>query len=146
MIICREMQQDDVAEIAEIEKENFHIPWSEKSLLKEITNENSIFIVAEYDGRIAGYAGLYLIGEEGDITNVVVSSICRRKGIATAIMQYLIDKAKTVGIREMTLEVRKGNVAAIQLYEKCGFVSEGIRPGFYDFPKEDAFIMWLRKI
>ena len=140
------MRYDDILKLAEIEKESFRIPWSEKSLLKEMANENSIFTVAEYNGEIAGYAGLYLIGEEGDITNVVVSSFYRRKGIASAIMQHMINRAKMKGIKDITLEVRKGNDAAIHLYEKYGFVSAGIRPGFYDFPKEDALIMWLRNI
>lgn len=146
MIICRKMQESDVSKIADIEEENFSIPWSEISLLKEVNNENSLFVVAEFEGNIAGYAGMYLIGAEGDITNVVVSYIYRRNGIASAIIEYIVEYAKSVGITDLTLEVRAGNTAAIKLYEKYGFESEGIRPGFYDFPKEDALIMWLRNI
>lgn len=146
MIICRKMQESDVSNIADIEKENFSIPWSEASLLKEVNNENSLFVVAEFEGNIAGYAGMYLIGTEGDITNVVVSHIYRRNGIASAIIEYIVEYAKSFGITDITLEVRVGNTAAIKLYEKYGFESEGIRPGFYDFPKEDALIMWLRNI
>lgn len=146
MIICRKMQESDVSKIADIEEENFSIPWSEASLLKEVNNENSLFVAAEFEGNIAGYAGMYLIGTEGDITNVVVSHIYRRNGIASAIIEYIVEYAKSVGITDLTLEVRAGNTAAIKLYEKYGFESEGIRPGFYDFPKEDALIMWLRNI
>ena len=146
MILCREIQESDVPWIAELEKENFSIPWSEASLYKEIYNKNSVFIVAEYEGNIAGYAGMYLIGTEGDITNVVVSQLYRRNGVASAIIKKIKDYAKSAQITEITLEVRVSNIPAIKLYEKYGFLSEGIRPGFYDFPKEDALIMWNRNI
>ena len=57
----------------------------------------------------------------------------------------LIRQGEEMGIADFTLEVRKSNAAAIHLYEKAGFRSEGIRPGFYDKPKEDAVIMWRRR-
>lgn len=146
MILCREMKASDVSVLAEIERANFSRPWSEESLLKELGNDNSIFITAECEGNIAGYGGMYLIGTEGDITNIVVSSLYRQRGVASAIISSIIDNAKKHGITEITLEVRESNKAAVQLYEKYGFRSVGKRPGFYDFPKEDALIMWLRDI
>lgn len=146
MMVCREMQERDLPRVAELERENFSMPWSEASLLKEISNTNSIFMVAEYKGNIAGYAGMYLIAPEGDITNVAVASLYRRKGIASALLESVMNYAKAAGILEITLEVRAGNTPAIKLYEKYGFASEGIRPGFYEFPKEDAIIMWNRDI
>ena len=146
MILCREMTASDVSVLAEIERANFSRPWSEESLLKELGNDNSIFITAECEGNIAGYGGMYLIGTEGDITNIVVSSLYRQRGVASAIISSIIDNAKKHGITEITLEVRESNKAAVQLYEKYGFRSVGKRPGFYDFPKEDALIMWLRDI
>ena len=50
-----------------------------------------------------------------------------------------------MGIENFTLEVRVSNASAIHVYEKLGFVSEGIRPRFYEKPVEDAMIMWKRK-
>lgn len=146
MILCREMKASDVSVLAEIERANFSRPWSEESLLKELGNDNSIFITAECEGNIAGYGGMYLIGTEGDITNIVVSSLYRQRGVASAIISSIIDNAKKHGITEITLEVRESNKAAVQLYGKYGFRFVGKRPGFYDFPKEDALIMWLRDI
>ncbi len=49
------------------------------------------------------------------------------------------------GVEAYTLEVRVSNSIAIHVYEKLGFVSEGIRPDFYERPTEDAMIMWRRK-
>ena len=60
-------------------------------------------------------------------------------------LQELLLLAKERGIGDITLEVRDGNEPAIHIYEKLGFVSEGIRPGFYEKPVEDALIMWRRR-
>ena len=60
-------------------------------------------------------------------------------------MEYLLKKAPSCGIGDCTLEVRAGNSPAISLYESLGFRTEGIRPGFYAKPREDALIMWKRQ-
>ena len=142
MVTYREMLKEDVQALARLEEDNFPHPWSEQSLLKEVDREESLFVVAEADGTVAGYAGMYLIGDEGDITNLVVDSACRNRGIGHGLMKYLLDKAENKGIKAVTLEVRVSNAGAIRLYEAHGFVSQGIRPGFYDSPREDAMIMW----
>ena len=84
------------------------------------------------------------IGLEGDIHNVMVTSKYRGRGIATQMMTVLLEEGQKQGIEEFTLEVRVSNAAAIKVYEKMGFVSEGIRPRFYEQPVEDAMIMWKR--
>ena len=82
--------------------------------------------------------------DEGDITNVVVAKESRGKGIGTAMLLFMMEEGKKRGINAYTLEVRVSNAEAIHVYEKLGFVSEGIRKNFYDKPKEDANIMWKR--
>ena len=57
----------------------------------------------------------------------------------------LLKKGEEAGCHSYTLEVREGNTPARKLYEKLGFVNEGVRPGLYDNPKEDAVIYWKRK-
>ena len=107
------------------------MPWSEASFLQMIEKEDTAYFVAQEDGRLLGGCGLLFIAGEGNITNVVVVPEARRRGVATGLSAY-------------TLEVRVSNEAAISLYEKLGFVSEGIRPNFYEKPVEDAVIMWKR--
>ncbi len=142
MLKFRKMTKEDCERIANLEKENFAHPWSYDSLLKEVDNKMALFISAIVDDAVVGYAGMYKVCDEGDITNVVVDKDYRGKGIASGMIEYLINKAETIGIKDMTLEVRVSNEAAIHLYEKFGFESAGIRPGFYDSPDEDAMIMW----
>ena len=80
-------------------------------------------------------------------TDLNLSNLCtkyRGRGIATQMMTALLEEGRKQGIEEFTLEVRVSNAAAIKVYEKMGFVSEGIRPRFYEQPVEDAMIMWKR--
>lgn len=142
--MIRQMEIKDVEQVAELEQECFAEPWSKASLEKEVDNDGSLFCVCEIENRIVGYAGMYLIPPEGDITNVAVTEEYRGRGIAGDILAYMFDRAGTLGIMEFTLEVRVSNIPAIKLYEKLGFYSEGIRKNFYDVPKEDANIMWKR--
>lgn len=144
MIVYRKMRADDVPFISRLEEETFSMPWSAASFLQMIEKEDSAYFVAEEDGRLLGGCGLLLIAGEGNITNVVVAPEARRRGVATGLLTYLLAEGGRAGLTAYTLEVRVSNVAAIRLYEKLGFTSEGIRPGFYEKPTEDAMIMWKR--
>ncbi|MDE5716757.1 MAG: ribosomal protein S18-alanine N-acetyltransferase [Lachnospiraceae bacterium] len=144
MIVYRKMRAEDVPFISRLEEETFSMPWSAESFLQMIEKEDTAYFVAEEDGRLLGGCGLLLIAGEGNITNVVVAPEARRRGVATGLLTYLISEGDRAGLTAYTLEVRVSNAAAIGLYGKLGFVSEGIRPGFYEKPTEDAMIMWKR--
>lgn len=144
MIVYRRMRPEDVPFISRLEEETFSMPWSAKSFLRMIEQEDTAYFVAEEDGRILGGCGLLLIAGEGNITNVAVAPGARRRGVATGLLAYLMAEGDRNGLTAYTLEVRVSNAAAIGLYEKLGFVSEGIRPRFYEKPTEDALIMWKR--
>lgn len=140
----RMIKDSDMKELAEIEAESFSTPWSENSFRELLSIDYARYLVAVYDGEIAGSAGMRIVAGEGDIDKVVVKESLRGKGIATALISQLIELGKSEGVNEFTLEVRVSNAPAIHVYEKAGFVSEGIRPHFYEKPTEDANIMWLR--
>lgn len=144
MIVYRKMRAEDVPFISRLEEETFSMPWSADSFLQMIEKEDTAYFVAEENGQLLGGCGLLLIAGEGNITNVVVSPGARRRGVATGLLTYLISEGDRAGLTAYTLEVRVSNAAAIGLYEKLGFVSEGIRPNFYEKPTEDAMIMWKR--
>ena len=78
------------------------------------------------------------------MTNVSVLKEYRGKGFASAMLKQMIECGEAEGVSNFTLEVRVNNKDAIHVYEKLGFASEGIRPNFYDNPREDAMIMWRR--
>lgn len=144
MIVYRPMAPEDVPFISRLEEETFSMPWSPASFLQMIEQENARYYVAEEDGRILGGCGMLLIAGEGNISNVAVTEEARRRGVGTGLLRHLLSEGDKEGLSAYTLEVRVSNAAAIGLYRKLGFVSEGIRPNFYEKPVEDAMIMWKR--
>ena len=141
-IIIRKMQPEDLAEVCKIERDNFSLPWSEKSFLESMEREDTVFLVALEDEDVAGYIGCYCIGGAGEITNVAVKASYRRKGIGGGLLQKLYEEGDALDTQEYFLEVRESNEAAIGLYLSQGFVKEGIRKNFYEKPVENAVIMW----
>ena len=144
MLTIRKIVQSDAKSLGELAAKVFTMPWSEKAFGELAQDANSLFLVAEEDGRILGGCGLNRVLDEGDIHNVMVETSARGKGLATKLMERLLEEGGKMGITEFTLEVRVSNAPAIHVYEKLGFVSEGVRPRFYEQPVEDALIMWKR--
>ncbi len=136
-----EVNESDCEAIAKLEEECFSMPWSVQSVKESLLQECTIFLKAVFDNKIVGYIGLYRFFDEGDITNVAVTTLYRRKGIAKLLINSMIEKCKSLGVHEITLEVRQGNQAAINLYEQMGFFEIGIRKDFYEKPVENAKIM-----
>lgn len=143
-ITVRELREEDIPRLAEIEAESFSMPWSAKDFQELFTHSYCRYIVALADGELAGSAGYRNICNEANIDNVVVAPKFRNIGIGSALMREIIAMGEAEHVEGFTLEVRVSNTAAMRLYEKFGFVSEGIRPGFYERPREDANIMWKR--
>ncbi len=144
MVVYRKMTAEDVPFISRLEEETFSMPWSADSFLEMIGKEDARYYVAEEDGRLLGGCGVLMIAGEGNITNVAIAPEARNRGIGTALLRHLMAEGNREGLTAYTLEVRVSNAAAIHVYEKLGFVSAGVRPGFYEKPVEDALIFWKR--
>ena len=143
-IIVRKMQPEDLLQVCEIEKDNFSLPWSEKSFLESMERDDTLFLVALDREEVAGYLGCYCVAGEGEITNVAVKSSYRRQGVGGKLLETLYEEAKALHTQEFFLEVRESNEAAIGLYSRQGFVKGGVRKNFYEQPVENAVIMWKR--
>ena len=140
----RRMEVADAKKVAVLEAENFSEPWREQDFEKAAFDMETLYLVAEQAGKIVGCCGVRNLSGDGEITNVSVKHSFRRQGIAEQLMKRLLSEGAAMGITAFTLEVRSGNLAAICLYEKLGFVTEGVRKNFYRNPSEDALIMWRR--
>lgn len=142
-IIVRRMTLSDVKDVSEIEAKSFATPWSPDAFEQEIRdNKLAVYYVAEEHDRVVGYAGFWDVVGELHITNVAVSPEKRGKGIGDLLMEALVQHASSGDYIALTLEVRVTNTVAINLYKKFGFVSMGVRRGYYTDTKEDAMIMW----
>ena len=143
-ITIRPIAEKDIKRLAEIEADSFNTPWSEQSFRDLLSIDYARYLVAEIAGEVVGSAGMRVVCGEGDIDNVVVEKSHRGQGIAQKLIEELLELGEKEGVKEFTLEVRVSNAPAIHVYEKAGFKSEGVRPGFYEKPTEDALIMWRR--
>ena len=144
-IMITPMHADHLDDLADLESLAFSIPWSYDALAEELQNPLAVFYVAEdVEAESAvGYGGVHHIPDEGVITTGVVHPAYRGKGVATALLEELKEYGEEHDLTRIALEVRASNTRAQALYEKMGFEKDGVRRGFYDSPKEDAWLYSL---
>lgn len=140
--MIRRMQEQDVEQVVLLEKRMFSVPWTANDFLESLDNPQHLYLVVENQGEIIAYCGLWVVLDEGQITNVAVKEEYQRHGIGKTMLKRLLEESSELGAKAFTLEVRVSNYKAIALYEKLGFTKEGQRKNFYDKPLEDAIIMW----
>ena len=144
--ICS-LKLEHIDRILVIDSLCFPTPWSRESLEKEIENsELTKYVIAKKSGIVIGYAGMWIILDEGHITNIAVHPEYRGIGVGSLLLEALIEICKIEFIKSMTLEVRESNARAQNLYKKYGFLQNGIRKGYYRDNKENALIMWKYNI
>ena len=139
------MTEADIDGMHAIEEATFASPWSRKSIEDELTNPCARYLVARQDGEVIGYAGMWLVIDEGHVTNVAVREDKRGMGLGKELMKRLIQLAADSGMIWMTLEVRRSNKVAQNLYHSFGFVDVGYRKRYYE-NNEDALLMGLEHL
>ena len=137
----RRMTMEDVDGVAAVEAATFPTPWSRDAFASEMRNVAARYLVAEKDGRIIGYAGAWIILDESHITNIAVLRDERGQGIGRALTAALLQYLSNLGAAYATLEVRKSNEIAQNLYKSLGFIKLGVRKRYYEDNGEDALIM-----
>lgn len=142
-LIIRHMEERDVKEIAKLASLSFSEPWSEKAYIQTLYNPLYLSLVTYKDDEFLGFADVTSVCGEASLNNIAVKEEYRQKGVATSLINTLIDKLKENGIVSLTLEVRPSNTPAISLYKKIGFKVCGRRRDFYKKPTEDALILTI---
>ena len=135
-----EITNQDLKDIAEIEKKLFGDAWSEKMFAEHLEyNPQSVNLKAKVDGKIAAYIVTSGMFETLDIDIVATDRDFQKQGLA----QVLIDEltARTPDTDIYMLEVRESNIPAISLYLKNGFEKVTVRKNYYTKPSENAIIM-----
>ena len=84
------MKLSDLDQILEIEQASFTTPWSRQSFLHEILeNERAVYLVYRDAERIWGYIGMWVVMDEGHITNLAVHPTGRRRGVGRSLILRL---------------------------------------------------------
>ncbi len=136
-----EMSEEHLDAVLAIEGEAYPEPWTRGMFQDEIRNPLSYIYVARRGEDVAGYCGFWLVLDEAHIITVAVKKDHRGTGLGRRFMEFLLSKAREVGARYATLEVRASNTRARRLYEDFGFHEVAMRPQYYPITKEDAVVM-----
>ena len=140
------MNLDDIEAVHAIEEACFRTPWSKESFYREVTdNACARYVVLRENGTAIAYAGVWFVLDEGHITNIAVRPDRRGMGYGEMVTRAMIQLAADSGMNWMTLEVRRSNTAAQNLYHKLGFIDVGYRKRYYE-NSEDALIMALEQL
>lgn len=139
------MRLPDLDHVMDIERQSFRTPWSRQVFVEEMDREWAHVDVVRPrgGGPVLGFINYWLVRDEVHILNVASHASHRRRGVATQLLAHVIGFAHRHGCRYATLEVRRGNLAAIHLYKKLGFKPVGVRPRYYAEDNEDAIVMLL---
>ncbi|MBQ8654267.1 MAG: ribosomal protein S18-alanine N-acetyltransferase [Clostridia bacterium] len=141
-LIIRRMTLTDVKAVAAIEAATFPTPWSEADFERELTtNAVARYLVAEKDGQVIGFAGAWVILDESHVTNIAIAQAHRGCGYGRALTAELMQYLSNLGAAYATLEVRKSNLTAQNLYQSLGFIKLGVRKRYYEDNNEDALLM-----
>lgn len=141
-VTIRDMTDNDLEEVLTIERASFPIPWTRAMFQEEFLIPLCYDLVVVYEEKIVGYISFSIVLDEVHLRNIAVHSDWKRCGIASKMLAKMISISSKRDAHEVTLEVRESNRAAIELYEKFGFVVKGVRPLYYNETGEDALILW----
>ncbi|UCB52320.1 MAG: ribosomal protein S18-alanine N-acetyltransferase [Candidatus Zixiibacteriota bacterium] len=140
-ISIQRMTQDDIEEIARLEKLCFSDPWAKQNFQEELKHRFSVPLVVKSGQTVLGYMCLWHIEDQMEIANFAVSPDFRGRGIGKKMMEKVLWEAEERGCTNLILSVRESNLPAIGLYTDHGFEEVHRRRGYYRDPAEDAIIM-----
>lgn len=149
--LIRRMTREDLPAVMELEKASFTNPWSYELLQRELGHDWSVIFLAEESlpeggRRLLGISIFWIVHDEVHVLNVATAPEHRRRGVGRQLMEATLAEGRARKCSLATLEVRKSNDAAINLYKSFGFRPVGVRPNYYvdaGLPPEDAIVMVL---
>ena len=137
----RNMTEEDIEQVADLEKKVFSDAWSIQGIYDTFCQKQAFVTVAEQDKKIIGYCIMYYAVEEAEIARIAVDDTVRRQGVGRGILDCVCQCSKAKNIKRLLLDVRESNASARRFYEQYGFIVDGIRRNFYEKPNENAVLM-----
>lgn len=147
-VIERLSSEEDLDAVAALEADAFTNPWTREMLARELRQSDvaRVYVLRGMGKRVAAFCACWLVFDELHVNTVAVDPALRRQGLARRLMVHVLEDAVRGGAAHATLEVRRSNQPALELYRRLGFVVEAVRPGYYTKPEEDALILWRRDL
>lgn len=139
----REMTENDLPQVLELQRELAFQDWNEKQFLSEIRASYAYCVVCEDDGKLLGYAISHLLGPDSELLSIATRTSEQRKGIGSQLLKAGLDKLTESG-DQCFLEVRDGNAKARAFYEKHGFKLYSVRKKYYSDGEDAALYKFSR--
>lgn len=131
----------DIPAIQDLEKQSDTAAHWGEDIYRSFFMDNGverIVLVADHNGSLSGFVVVRAVEDEWELENLVVRPDFRRRGIGSALIHNLAERACQSHVQQILLEVRESNAPAHALYAKTGFVECGRRSRYYQEPEEDA--------
>ena len=149
-VVFRELTANDLDAVAQLESRVSTEPWSRELFAGElgVHQAERHWLVAEElsaDRAILGFGGVMYALEDAHVMNIAIDPERQGVGLGRRLLANLVLEAIERGVRNLTLEVRVGNVAAMALYRRFRLAPVGSRPRYYP-DGEDALILWAHDI
>ena len=138
----RRAELRDVVHVMDIDAACYPQPWSRPTVVREVTSELRLHLVAQQRFDLIGHGAIALLAETAHVTTLAVRPDARRRGIGSDLLLGLVRGAMAAGCTGLTLEVRAGNADAMALYRRFGLRPAGLRRGYYGDTGEDAIVLW----
>jgi [ribosomal protein S18]-alanine N-acetyltransferase len=135
---------DQIDDVLAIEEMSFTNPWTREMYRAELDNRgvSYCYVAKDEHGTVVGFCSFWRVLDELHINNLAVAPSRRRHGVASALLTHVLQQGVALGATRATLEVRRSNTAARQLYERFGFTVTSVRRAYYTKPVEDALVLW----
>jgi ribosomal-protein-alanine N-acetyltransferase len=141
------MRRRHIRSVLRIETQVYPRPWTLSLFLSELNlRATRSYVVARIDGQVVGYGGIMLSLDDAHVTTIAVDPAWQGHQLGQRLMSVLTREAISRKAKNLTLEVRVGNLVAQGLYQKFGLGPAGIRKGYYVESGEDAMVMWVHDI
>lgn len=137
----RQIAEEDIEKICRLEEMSFPDPWSADGIRESLGQDYTRLFGVWHEEKLAGYAIAYFTIDEGELVRIAVEPSIRRAGVASLLLEELFRISRESGKKRVLLDVRESNEAAVRLYRKAGFETDGRRKNFYAKPEEAAILM-----
>lgn len=139
---------EDLDAVAALEAACFRQPWTAEMRARELAHSDvaRLYVLRTPTARVAAFCACWVIVDELHINTIAVDPARRRQGLARQLMAHVCAEAAAAGARHATLEVRRSNDAALQLYRRLGFTVRAARARYYSDPEEDGLILWRDRL
>lgn len=142
----RAIKESDYKAVFEIERLSFIAPWKEEEFLSEIKDNPfaNISVIVLDNKEIAGFYDYWVTFDSATIAQIAIHPSYRKQGLASIMLEEIIEDCYAKRVTNITLEVRDHNNAAIALYEKYGFKVVTVKEGYYT--NGDNALYMVRKV